>query len=70
MFQFNGLQTQSNPAPTPTPTPQVNAQQVSLVKNFLAKKGMSAEAAVRQICNQRGINVDEFMAQFRDVTLP
>lgn len=68
MFQFNGLQAQNNPAPTPTP--QVNAQQVLLVKNFLAKKGMSAETAVRQICNQRGINVDEFMAQFRDVTLP
>ena len=70
MFQFNGLQTQSAQTPPPAPMPQVNQQQVSFVKNFLAKKGISAEMAVRQICNQRGINVDEFMAQFKDATLP
>ena len=67
MFQFKGLQSQSQ---SPNPMPQVNPQQVSLVKDFLSKKGMSAETVVRQICNQRGINVDEFMEQFRDVTLP
>ena len=53
-----------------SPTPQVNPQQVAFVKNLLSQKGMSAEAMVRQICNQRGINVDEFMAQFKDATLP
>ena len=60
MFQFNGLQNKTVSTPTPEPMPQVNPQQVSLVKSFLAKKGMSAEAVVRQICNQRGINVNEF----------
>ena len=54
----------------PTPTPQVNPQQIAFVKNLLSQKGMTAEAMVRQLCNQRGINVDEFMAQFKDVTLP
>jgi len=53
-----------------TPTPQVNPQQVAFVKNLLSQKGMTAEAMVRQICNQRGINVDEFMAQFKDANLP
>lgn len=51
-------------------TPQVSPQQISYVKSLLSKKGMSAEAMVRQICGQRGINVDEFMAQFKDVNLP
>lgn len=59
-----------NSNPTPAPTPQVNPQQVAFVKNLLAQKGMSAETMVRQLCSQRGINVDEFMAQFKDVTLP
>ena len=69
MFQLN-----ANPTPTPTPAPnpmpQVNPQQISFVKNLLSQKGMTAEAMVRQLCNQRGINVDEFMEQFRDVTIP
>ena len=50
--------------------PQVDKKQVAFVKNMLAQKGISAEAMVRQVCSQRGINVDEFMAQFKDVTLP
>lgn len=50
--------------------PQVSPQQISYVKSLLSKKGMSAEAMVRQICGQRGINVDEFMEQFKDVTIP
>lgn len=52
------------------PMPQVNPQQVQMVKNLLSQKGMTAEALVRQICGQRGINVDEFMQQFKDVNLP
>ena len=60
---------QMNPIPN-NPTPQINPQQISYVKRLLSKKGMSAEAMVRQICGQRGINVDEFMQQFKDVTLP
>ena len=69
MFQLN---TGSNPTPTPAPNsmPQVDPQKISMVKSFLSQKGMSAEALVRQICGQRGINVDEFMAQFKDVNLP
>lgn len=55
---------------TPPQMPQVNPQQIAFVKNLLSKKGMSAEAMVRQICGQRGINVDEFMEQFKDATLP
>ena len=58
---------QQNPA---SQMPQVNPQQISYVKSLLSKKGMSAEAMVRQICGQRGINVEEFMEQFKDVTIP
>ena len=61
---------QNNVPQASSPTPQVNPQQIALVKNLLAQKGITAEAWVRQLCSQRGINVDEFMAQFRDVTLP
>ena len=49
--------------------PKVNPEQINFVKNMLSQKGISAETWVRQICNQRGINVDEFMAQFKDVNL-
>lgn len=54
----------------PTQMPQVSKEQISFVKDLLTKKGMSAETWVRQLCAQRGINVDEFMQQFKDVTLP
>ena len=70
MFQLNQSPNGVSPTPTPTPTPQVNPQQVAFVKNLLSQKGMTAEAMVRQLCSQRGINVDEFMSQFKDVTLP
>lgn len=64
MFQLNTNPTNSSP------TPQVNPQQIAFVKNLLSQKGMKAETMVRQLCAQRGINVDEFMEQFKDVTLP
>ena len=69
MFQLGQINGNS-PTPTPTPTPQVNPQQVAFVKNLLKQRGMSAETMVRQLCGQRGINVDEFMEQFREVSLP
>ena len=50
--------------------PQVSQEQVSLVKNMIQQKGISAEMWVRQLCAQRGIDVDEFMEQFKDVSLP
>ena len=50
--------------------PQVSKEQVSMVKGLLQKKGISAEMWVRQLCSQKGINVDEFMEQFKDVSLP
>lgn len=49
--------------------PQVSQEQISYVKSLLSKKGISAETWVRQICAQRGINVDEFMEQFKGVSL-
>ena len=51
-------------------TPQVTKEQISFVKGLLSKKGISAETWVRQICKQRGIDVNEFMQQFKDVQLP
>lgn len=56
--------------PEQNPVPQVSREQVSLVKSLLSQKGISAETWVRQLCAQRGINVDEFMQQFKDVNLP
>ena len=32
---------------------------------MLSGKGMNPEQAVRNICKQRGINVDEFMSQLK-----
>ena len=49
--------------------PQVSQEQISYVKSLLSKKGISAETWVRQICAQRGINVEEFMEQFKGVSL-
>ena len=48
--------------------PNISKEQVNLVKDLLTKKGISAETWVRQICAQRGINVEEFMQQFKDVS--
>ena len=50
--------------------PQVSKEQVNMVKGLLQNRGISAETWVRQLCAQKGINVDEFMEQFRDVSLP
>lgn len=50
--------------------PQVSQEQISFVKDMLTKKGITAETWVRQLCAQRGIDVNEFMKQFQNVTIP
>ena len=50
--------------------PQISQEQIAMVKNLISKKGITAETWVRQLCSQRGINVDEFMQQFKDVNIP
>ena len=54
--------------------PQVISQAKSMMKNMnqmrgiigmLSGKGMNPEQAVRSICQQRGIDVDEFMSQLK-----
>ena len=45
--------------------PKVDESKIAFVKNMLKEKGMSAEAMVRQICTQRGIDVEQFMSQFK-----
>ena len=54
--------------------PQVISQAKSMMKNMnqmrgiigmLSGKGMNPEQAVRSICKQRGIDVDEFMSQLK-----
>lgn len=50
--------------------PQISKEQISFVKSLLSRGGINAEAWVRQLCAQRGINVDEFMEQFKDVSIP
>ena len=54
--------------------PQVISQAKGMMKNMnqmrgimsmLSGKGMNPEQAVRSICKQRGINVDEFMSQLK-----
>ena len=42
-----------------------NLNQVKGIMGMLSGKGMNPEQAVRSICQQRGINVDEFMSQLR-----
>ena len=59
-FQLNNGQPQM---------PNVSKEQIALVKNMISGKGISAETWVRQLCAQRGINVDEFMQQFKDVSI-
>ena len=49
--------------------PKFNQEQIDMVKSMVKGQGISAEAWVRQICAQRGIDVDEFMEQFKDVSL-
>ena len=67
MFSFP--RASNNNAANSGQMPQVSPQQVSLVKNLLNQKGITAEAWVRQICAQRGIDVEEYMSQFKDVSL-
>lgn len=42
-----------------------NMSQVKGIMGMLSGKGMNAEQAVRSICQQRGIDVDEFMSQLK-----
>ena len=42
-----------------------NLNQVKGIMNMLSGKGLNPEQAVRSICKQRGINVDEFMSQLK-----
>lgn len=42
-----------------------NINQVKGIMSMLSGKGLNPEQAVRSICKQRGINVDEFMSQLK-----
>ena len=42
-----------------------NMGQIRGIMGMLNGKGMSAEQAVRSICQQRGIDVDSFMSQLK-----
>ena len=42
-----------------------NAGQMKQIMEMLGGKGMNAEQAVRSICKQKGINVDEFMSMIK-----
>ena len=55
-------------------SPQIISQAKSMMKNMnqikgimsmLSGKGMNPEQAVRSICQQREINIDEFMSQLK-----
>lgn len=45
--------------------PQFSQQQIQMAKQFLSGKNMTAEQAVRMICQQRGIDVNNLLAQFK-----
>ena len=42
-----------------------NLNQVRGIMGMLNEKGINPEQAVRNICKQRGIDVDEFMSQLK-----
>ena len=42
-----------------------NVGQMKQIMEMLGGKGMNAEQAVRSICKQKGINVDEFMSMIK-----
>lgn len=42
-----------------------NVGQVQQLLGMLGGKGLNPEQAVRNICKQKGINVDEFMSQLK-----
>ena len=44
-----------------------NIQQVQGILGMLNGKGMNAEQAVRNICKEKGINVDEFMSMLKQL---
>lgn len=55
-------------------SPQIISQAKGMIKNMnqmkgimgmLSGKGMNPEQAVRSICKERGIDVDEFMSQLK-----
>lgn len=41
--------------------PQINPNQIQMIKQMLSKNGVTAEQMVRQICQQRGYDVNEFL---------
>lgn len=57
---FNSTQHQNQ-----TKTPQFSPQQIQMAKQFLSGKNMTAEQAVRMICQQRGIDVNSLLSQFK-----
>ena len=42
-----------------------NMNQMRGIMGMLSEKGMNPEQAVRSICKERGIDVDEFMSQLK-----
>lgn len=42
-----------------------NVGQVQQLLGMLGGKGLNPEQAVRNICKQKGINVDEFMSRLK-----
>ena len=44
----------------------MNNQQIQSVMAMLSSKGITAEQAVRSMCKQQGIDVDEFMSTIRN----
>ena len=42
-----------------------NMQQIQGILGMLNGKGMNAEQAVRNICKEKGINVDDFMSMLK-----
>lgn len=42
-----------------------NMNQIKGIMGMLSGKGMNPEQAVRSICKERGIDVDEFMSQLK-----
>lgn len=46
--------------------PKIDQQQIRLIQSLMALKGISAEEMVRDICKQRGIDVDAFMKQIEE----
>lgn len=42
-----------------------NMNQVKGIMSMLSGKGMNPEQAVRRICKERGIDVDQFMSQLK-----